>query len=134
MGGPVVSDADDNARQRTEASAIAQTAVSNAAVYFLDLSSLEKDAPKRFRKRDSNFAQTITEVTGGERFLIKSRADFDRDFARIGENLNNLYLLQFQSPDPGVKRGVHKLQIETSEAGVHLRAPAEYDEQKAQLH
>lgn len=127
-GGSVVSDGNDNASQRTEASAIAQSSVSNAAVDFLDLSSLENGAPKRFRKRDSNFAQTITEVTGGERFRVKSRADFARDFARIGENLNNLYLLQFQSPDPGVKRRLHKLQLETSEAGVHLRAPAEYDE------
>jgi VWFA-related protein len=112
----LVSGPSDQGSQSTLNDALADVAMSNTLIYWLDTArgaGSEDPVP------------AMTRYTGGQRYPLQNRQGLERAVTQIGEEIHGQYLLSY-TPAHSSDAGFHRIRVVSKRAGLEVRSRPGY--------
>ena len=112
----LVSGPSDQGSQSTLTDALADVAMSNTLIYWLDTArgaGSEDPVP------------AMTRYTGGQRYPLQNRQGLERAVTQIGEEIHGQYLLSY-TPARTSESGFHRIRVVSKHAGLEVRSRPGY--------
>jgi hypothetical protein len=108
----LISAPTDQGSQSTLHAALADAAVSNTLIYWLNVArGADAEDP----------VPALTRYTGGEQYPLQNRHELERAIAQIGEEIHGQYLLSY-TPANTNDTGFHRIRVVSKRAGVEVRS------------
>lgn len=112
----LISDPRDLGSQSTLADALADVAISNTLIYWLNTGrAVTPEDP----------APAMTRYTGGQQYPLQNEHALERAITQIGEEIHGQYLLSY-TPANTNDSGFHRIRVVTKRAGVEVRSRPGY--------
>jgi VWFA-related protein len=112
----LISGPGDQGSQRNLHDALADAAVSNTLIYWLNVArgaATEDPVP------------VLTRYTGGQKYALQNEHALERAITRIGEEIHGQYLLSY-TPAHTNEAGFHRIRVVSKRAGVEVRSRPGY--------
>jgi len=116
----LISEPRDSGSEKTLADALADVAMSNTLIYWLNTgraSTPEDPLP------------AMTRYTGGQQYSLANERALERAITQIGAEIHGQYLLSYspsKSPDKTNETGFHRIRVVTTRAGLEVRSRPGY--------
>jgi VWFA-related protein len=112
----LVSGPSDQGSQSSLSDALADVAMSNTLIYWLD--TARGAAPE-------DPVPAMTRYTGGQRYPLQNRQALERAVTQIGEEIHGQYLLSY-TPVHTNDAGFHRIRVVSKRAGLEVRSRPGY--------
>ena len=112
----LISDARDNGSEASLDNALADAALTNTLIYWLNAGrggALEDPVP------------AMTRYTGGQQYTLHDRRGLERAITQIGEEIHGQYLLTY-TPAKTADSGFHRIRVVAKRLGVEVRSRPGY--------
>ena len=121
----LLSDGEDNASVHSLSDAIEAAQGADAPIYTVRYTEIRHGVASRRNREGADAMDRLAEETGGTAFDATT-GNVEKQLARIGEELRNLYDIGYTSSNAGGEGQFRKITIRAKKAGLKVRAKGGY--------